>query len=621
MTELDTPNQEHLAKWLTERFDYWDTQKSAVRARWREAERTITGMASKAKRDRFYGLVPFGKQTVQVILSHFWSRSLATDDILFDVQGEDQQSQEMAPLHKRQHAKHCQKDRLAEKLDDTLLLHALPKGVAVGCVDYTVTEEMRRMPVGIDAKWQGATGEPMLDGETHQLQGYKTFEGSTYKMINPHDFVFDMDNHSDWDSCFKGFRVWMQYEDIAADPNFHNYEALFDKVVDAQKKKPTRQRQHRKHNKKDKGEKGIDDQGMIEVRQYHGDFRLKDGTLLRNWFIVVAANEYIIRFGENPYMINPFKKWCYEETEDGWGISPIVHILGLIDAASIHMSTGVEVGKLAMNPPWITPKGALSQKKTYLTEGQHIEYDPNEYNSNLRPEPYQPNYQVPFPFVQYFEGQAEATTGATRQLSGNVTTNDKEQTATEFQGLQVVGNMIIDRVVDQFNRRFKIPIISDMAKLNAYFNPEPMNIAIENDKGIREFKEVGQEVYFGNYEYTIVDNRAELERKQNIKEKLSFYQQLRQDPEVGPRMKAVDAAKEIFTDLGYGTPAKLFMDDQEFEQEQIKNALLAHKVQMAVMLHMQQMDPTGVVRNEQLRQQSEEAAVKGSGAPASPTGA
>jgi hypothetical protein len=329
---------------------------------------------------------------------------------------------------------------------------------------------------------------------------------------------------------------------------------------------------------------GFDENGNIEIIEMHGDQRLPDGTYLRNWTIVIAGRKKLIKFETNPIIINPFIKWCYEATEDGWSVSPIEYIMPLIDAGSNLLSLGVEGCKRHINPAWLSPEEAFEQKKHYLAEGKIIKYKPNLNNPNFKPEPIPVNAEAPFNFIQLFEGQSEATTGATRQLSGNVTTNDKVQTATEYQGLQVVGNMIIDRLVDLFNADFKIPIVEAVALVNAFFSPNSMKIPIDNDNGKREFKEIGPEVYYGNYEYIILDNKAELERKQHLKESAALFQQMLADPELAQWLKKVDFAKMIWRNLGNEKPGQYFKDDKEY----IESGLVQFTVQAAMEMKAQQ---------------------------------
>lgn len=516
--------------------------------------------------------MPYGKQSLQTLVSHFWGRSLQTPKILFNVNGNDDQSKDNAPIQKQNLLRLFRKDRLPQKLDDGVY-EALMKGVVIAYVGY----EQRKQDMGVPMEHAGLIpGQPTTPDNGSGMAEFEQtcYDAASLRIISPYDFVFDTDNHEKWDQCFKASSTYEVYDDVADNPNYSNLDGLYEISAEKENSSATVGQLIKKRNKKvDKT--GVDANGRLELIEFHGDFRLKDGSYLRNWTITVCARKKVIRFERNPSYINPFVKWTYERTADGWGISPIEYILPLIDGGSILMNSGVEAAKLNINPPWLAPKGMMPQKQFFIQEGMSIEYNPSQTHPDAMPTQIKFDTNAPFPYMQMLESQSEATTGATRQLSGNVTSNDNSQTATEFNGLQVVGNLILDRVVDLFNLDFKIPVIEKIAKITAMFNPEAVQVPIENEHGQEEFKEVKPEVYYGNYTYIIEDNKSELERKQNLQQEIQFAAMLAQDPDVAPRMKKVDLAQEIFRDMGYGNPAKLFMSDMDFIQHKLKDTAIA----------------------------------------------
>lgn len=590
---LSESDQDWLVGDVQKRFDNYSRAKSTNVQRWDEVKKAIKSVVSEAKQEQFWALVPFGKQTVQTLISHFWSRSLQTPRIFFSVRGQDEESQEMAPLHQENLSRHLEKDRARQKFDTALHLHGIPKGICLFRVDYASVSQTIYGPTEMVSKW----GETSPYGDAEGSAQYSTaeqkiYEGATLRIIDPHDFVFDVDRHEDWDACWKAERQWMVYEDIAAEPNFTNYEDLKE-LVNVKREQIGKGQKLRKKSAStslsDPG--GIDESGRVEVIEVHGDIRLQDGTYLRNWTVVIAARRKVIRFEQNPYFINPFHKWCYEETEDGWGISPIEYILPMIDASSILLSAGVEAAMLGINPPMLAQEGHFQQKRHFLREGAIISYRPNAGLPNIPPQPIQLRYDAPFPYIQLLEGQSEATTGATRQMSGNVTTNDKAQTATEFQGLQTVGNLILDRLVDRFNLDCKIPIIQKAALINAMFNPEPKQLAMDKDDGTREFKALEPEAYFGAYDYIIEDNKSEIERKQNVAEKINLFEKGMQHPYLAQRVNAAELFKETMRDLGHGSPGKMVFDDLQYVEflagqmavEEFAKIMAAKKIQELMM--------------------------------------
>lgn len=579
---LTDEDEEWICKRIASTFDRLDSDKSKQKKRWEAVEKAVRGVVKQTSGDRFNGLVPIGKQTIQTLISHFWGRSLQTPKILFNVKGLDDASKDNAPIQKENLMRIFKKDRLQQKLDDGVL-DALMKGVIIGYVSYKqVSEDMAApmdlaslIPHNTEGTEISQTGLPMMTSEDNGMGmaefSKMEYDAASLKIVDAYDFVFDTSNEN-WDQCFKALQCYEVYEDIAENSNYQNFADLYEMT---EEKATSNDLMFSSKKKKKDIKTGVDASGRIELIEFHGDFRLKDGSYLRNWTITIAARKKVIRFERNPSYINPFVKWTYEKTQDGWGASPVEYILPLIDAGSMLLNTGVEAAKYSINPGWLAEKGMLPQKQTYLQEGMVIEFSPSNVHPDRMPTQIKLDYQAPFPYLQLLESQSEATTGATRQLSGNVTSNDKDQTATEFQGLQVVGNLILDRLVDLFNNDFKIPCIEKLAKITAMFNPQETTIPIENDQGLEEFKTVGPEVYFGNYEYLIEDNKSELERKQNLQTELQFITMISQDPDIGPRMKKIDGAKEYYRSIGYGNPATLFMSDEEFVSQKLKDVALA----------------------------------------------
>jgi hypothetical protein len=571
--ELTQDLEDELVHYITTQFDKLDKDRAQVKDHWEAVDDAIYGILDMVMGERMNARVPYAKQSLQTLISHIWNRSLQSDTVLFSIDGKDKQADEWAPTYKSMLLEELKRDNFQLKMDDSAN-EAIRKGVVIGHLDYKIDKKKDRHLSGM----LGTPQEQDEDGSIQFVERETNIEGPTYQLVDPYRFVFDTENHKDWDACFKGLQSFLVYEDICCDENFCNYEEL--KELTNENRKTSDGYGLSGNSKKDKAQTpGVDKDGRIELIEFHGNIRLKDGTYLRNYLIVVGGRKKIIRFEENPYYINPFKKWCYEETDDGWGISPLAYIVWYCESASMMLNSSIEAAKMNINPGWFAPKGMLPQKKYYLSEGKVVEFKYDPRKPDLMPQPIQPKFDVAFPFLQFFETASETTTAATRQLSGNVTSQSKEQTATEFQGLQVVGNLIVDRVVDRFNLGFKLPIIEDFAHLLAMYNPVEKEVPITNEKGIKEYQKCMPEMYYGNYQFKISDSKAEAERKSNVREKIDLFTAMNNDPELKPRLKKIDFAKEIWNDLGYGMAGNLFMDDMEFISHYLREGKIAQLMQ------------------------------------------
>jgi hypothetical protein len=118
-------------------------------------------------------------------------------------------------------------------------------------------------------------------------------------------------------------------------------------------------------------------------------------------------------------------------------------------------------------------------------------------------------------------------------------------------------------VVDLFNIEFKLPAIEKMALMQAMFNPEPMQVKMDDEAGKAQYYEADASIYYQPYEFTIEDNKSELERKENLQEKIALIQQGAAIPSIMERAEWVKLYAEVWRDLGYGSAMKWFRDDRQ----------------------------------------------------------
>lgn len=576
-TALSEDDEGFVVDWVVRQFKKFEKERKKEEALWDEAERVIAAVASKLDDEEGYSTVTFGKQTLNTLLGHFWQRSLQTPKLLFNLEGLTTESKETAPTYKAWLDRKLNKNRVRQKLDDANEQHFIPKGVVIGHVGVCEQKNnmfgLHRLP----------NGRPSI-GRFIETE----YTGADLTVIDPRRFVFDTESHANWDVCFKAHQTWMELEEIADSGLFSNLDDL------EEESRETRKSSSGKHenvvgggSRGKKAKEGTDDTGRIEVIEFHGAIRMPDGSYLRNWTAVVAKRKYLIRFEENPYFLNPYVKKCFEETDDGWGVSPIAYIFAHVNAASRLLNSSITAAELNMSPQFLAAKGMMPQKKIFSKKGQIIEYTPNTENPNIMPQPLQYRNEMAFPYLQLFEGQAEATTGATRQLSGNVTTNDKAQTATEFQGLQVVGNMVLDRAIDRYTLDFKLPLIERFAKIDAIKAAEMAQhggyeaelIKVENWEGYEEYRQVTLDVMFGRYEFSVEDAKAEQERAANFKEDMTFIQLFMQTPE-GRKLNLSNIFKRFVQARKIGKPNELMYDDVGYVEKMGRELAMENLIQM-----------------------------------------
>ena len=179
----------------------------------------------------------------------------------------------------------------------------------------------------------------------------------------------------------------------------------------------TKEKKDDKENKQINLDKELEEK--VEILEYWGDIELSDGTLLKNWLIVVAARREIIRFESNPFIINPFiYANIIESPQTGRGISPLRVALILNSLASTILNKQIDALALMMNPPYLAPKGCFKGQQD-VRPGKIIEYD-----SALMPQPPVPlnfdNALHGWDFLNYFKSTIESATGIFKNMAGNL---------------------------------------------------------------------------------------------------------------------------------------------------------------------------------------------------------
>jgi hypothetical protein len=558
--ELTEDLQKRVINQLVKQFENMEQdRKTKAEPIWREVEKQLEPSYSSKTKVLDIKL-PFARQVLNTLQGHIWARSLQGEKVLFDVQGDDEQAQEQAPTYKAllnylfsQNKLRCRLDLLAE--------HYITKGV---CIAFTGRMTKTRK-VRVLSGQMGTELQLGMNGEAEFVEVEQTVaELADLQVVDPYTFVFDTDNADNWDECLKAYRKPIVYEDLADNTLYGNHSELKEQVKQHIEQQSSGYNNVVKGVKASKDAKGFYPDGRVELLEFYGDVRLPNGDLLRNWMVTIAARNHVVRFEPNPYYVNPFVKALYEETTCGWGQGgPIGQVVSLMEGASRMAKQAVVSSEYAMNPPYLAPKGMLQQKQYNIKPGDVVTYEPNTMLPNALPQPLVANPNPAFPILQLLESQTEATTGATRQLSGNVTSRDKAQTATEFQGLQVIGNLVMDRVIDRFNLDMKLPAIEKLALMQSMFYPKALTIPVEGRGGENEFVQVEPSLYYQNYKFIIVDNKSEMERKQGLQEKIALIQQGAQIPDIAQRMDWVELYKSLWRDLGYGEADKWIMNHDE----------------------------------------------------------
>ena len=371
------------------------------------------------------------------------------------------------------------------------------------------------------------------------------YDGPDVTIVPSEAFVFDPAKKENFETCSKIYRSWATFDEIQANRLYKNVESL-ENVVSQKSSQSS-------GSKACKGD-------QLEILEFWGDVKLKDGTILKNQVITLAGRKNIIRFEENPFIINPFVFAAFlEDPETKRGYSPLYVALPLNEASETIMNLQLEALKLIINKPYLAPKGALSGKIN-IKEGAIIEYDPALMPTQPVPLDFK-DAIVGWDFLRFFESKIESTTGIFKYMTGDPK-NISQRTATEASGIFTGQNIRLSKEIDVLNFKVKMPIIRKIAELMANFSFDIKEIKVSGQNGDIDFVFINESVRQGNYDYLTGDSSAAFERKTKLQESLSFLFEMAKHPEVAPRIKWMEVMKWAFSQIGSVDP-NLFIKDLE----------------------------------------------------------
>jgi len=422
-----------------------------------------------------------------------------------------------------------------------------------GSVDEYRKLENKAAPFGIDegkniSNSQADSSRPLgisASGSQFVLKDEVIYDGPDVTIVTPEAFVFDPSKKDNFETCPKIYRSWATFDEIQSNKLYKNIDSL-DEICSQKNGKYS-------DTKICKGD-------QLEILEFWGDIKLKDGTLLKNQVITLAGRKNIIRFEENPFIMNPFVFAAFlEDPETKRGYSPLYVVLPLNEASETIMNLQLEALKLIINKPYLAPKGALSGKIN-IKEGAIIEYDP----ALMPTAPVALDFKdaiVGWDFLRFFESKIESTTGIFKYMTGNPSVINS-RTATEASGLMTGQNIRLSKEIDVLNFKVKMPIIRKIAELMANFSFDIQEIKVSRQNGDVDFVFIDESVRQGNYDYLIGDSNAAFERKTKLTESLNFLFQVAKHPEIAPRIKWVEVMKWAFGQIGSVDP-NMFIKDVE----------------------------------------------------------
>ena len=478
-------------------------------------------------------------ELAQTLKSHISENLYSHPDAMFDVAGTTPQTQTFA---------NRQKAMLVNTFEQMNIQNEIEK-----VIDGIVETGEATLFVGWETKFKRTRRAQSLQEQLISPKGFVVDEKVIYdnakiKHIKSEDFVFDKFNKENWDKCAKIYRTYATIDELYSDKSNNLLDGKKLEVL----KGVVASKKYRN------SESCAVDGNKLEILEFWGDIELVDGTLLKNWLIVVAGRREIIRFESNPFIINPFiHANIIESPQTGRGVSPLRVALILNSLASTILNKQIDALALTMNPPYLAPKGCFKGQQE-VKPGKIIEYD-----SALMPTAPIPlsfdKAMVGWDFLNYFKSTIESATGIFKNMSGNI--QNAQRTATELNysvsGQEARLNMILDSI----NRKIIVPMVEKTAEIISYFKLGKELIGV-NDRGKTSFLEIDDEVRNANYIYRYGDRKAGFERKLRLKELFEVVKSFAQVPEVEKQIDWLECFKFALEQYGIENANNFLLEEK-----------------------------------------------------------
>lgn len=437
----------------------------------------------------------------QTLKAFIWRNTYANVNSMFDVSGEN---------HDANNASNKQKAMLVDILEkmgyqktcDQIIDNALLYGELISFTAWKKNYEEYRRPIDFfkNVLSQDMQKIPLIlkaiqSGKKYWVDTKKVYDNPFIYAVNPADLVFDQSQKDNWDSCPKIYRTYKTANEIVN----NEFYTLSNQEIE-EIKNMTNTNNNRYSSQKDEIVKG----STIEVLEHWGDLKLPDGTLLKNWHAVVVGRKYLVSFGKNESIINPFSYGAFIcDPETKRGISPLYSVLSLAHFQEDLLNRTCNLQALNENPPLLAPEGFFDEDEIELYPGKIIEYgDDLSPNAAFKQLTFNPN--VYLQDITFLNDLMAEVSGIFPNMIGAVETY-AAKTATEI-NTKTQGQMIrLSMIVDTINQDLIIPNVEKIAKLCADFKTGVETVFV-NHENKQDVIEIDDSVRQGDYKYMYSDS-------------------------------------------------------------------------------------------------------------------
>jgi len=444
----------------------------------------------------------------QTLKAFIWRNTYANVNSMFDVSGENHDSNNNSNKQKAVLVDIFEKMGF-QKTCDKVIDNALLFGELISFTAWKRNFQEYRRPVEF---FQNIFSKDFVklpkildaakQGKNYWVDTKTVYDNPYIYPVNPADLVFDISQVDNWDACPKIYRTYKTPSDIVNNQYYNltdeQKEEIYNLVASQNQKNP--------HSFTDNTADNADvvNGSTIEILEHWGDLKLPDGSVLKNWHAVVVARRYLVEFGKNERLINPFSYGAFiTDPETKRGISPLYCILSLAHIQEDLLNRTCNLQYLNENPPLLAPEGFFDEDEIELYPGKII-----EYGDNLTPtaafQQLNFNPSVFLNDISFLNDLMAEVSGIFPNMVGSVETT-AAKTATEI-NTKAQGQMTrLSMLVDTINQDFILPNVEKVAKLCADFKSGKETVFLNKDNQ-PEIIEIDDSVRQADYKYTYSDS-------------------------------------------------------------------------------------------------------------------
>lgn len=519
--KVDDTEKESIAKAITERFTTYDIARSTNLEKARKVinevyfKNKVDNKQSTSDEENWKSNVKMCKMYMyhQILKAFIWKNVYANPNSMFDCSGESIEADSNSNKQKTMLVDILDKASFS-KVCDEVIENALIYGDLISFTTWKKRVEEFRRPIDFfqnmfkgDMNKLPKILEAVKAGKKFWIDEKIIYDNPYVYPVDPENFVFDASQFDNWDNCPKIYRTWKTPYDII---NNKDFELSKDAKEDIESMAKEDNQADYSNQSADQQKNKIQNGSTVEVLEHWGDFTLPSGKTLRNWYAVVVAGKYLVRFEKNPLIMNPFSYGAIiTDPETKRGISPLFSVYELSLQQEELLRKTANIQALNENPPLLSPEGFFKKEGDFvrLYPGKIIEYDPNMYKTT--PTPFTIDSKIFINDIGYLDNLMSEISGIFPNMAG-ASENDRT-TATEI-STKVEGQLTrLKMILDIINQNFILDVVNKIAKLCANFKFGDEHVFINKDNNPEDVL-ITDEIRQADYRYTYADRSATSER-------------------------------------------------------------------------------------------------------------